>query len=167
MNKSPKLFTHFSILILCMLAFPLNNIVIANEGTSDKKDLCEKYIEEEWETVNEKVLKDIIKSFELDLTGYKEIERSDLNMNIGDNIIGHYDKITLEHLFVGASNGDMRLFLKNGLSGNEGYFLYKRPDGINVLKNLSKIGDVWVVMNVSEKKGNEYNYNLHFEYICD
>ena len=46
----------------------------------------------------------------------------------------------------------MRLFLENGLEGTKGYFLYKRTDGNNVIKELHKEGKVWVIMSVREKK---------------
>lgn len=46
----------------------------------------------------------------------------------------------------------MRLFLENGLKGTRGYFLYKRVDGNNVLKELNKMGNIWVVMTVDERK---------------
>lgn len=48
----------------------------------------------------------------------------------------------------------MRLFLKNGLEGKKGYFLYKRIDGNNVLKKLHKTGSVWVVSEINEKMAN-------------
>ncbi|CRK83329.1 hypothetical protein [Neobacillus massiliamazoniensis] len=97
-----------------------------------------------------RVLKDTVRSFNLDLSGYQEFTHDDLNLKVGDNLNDHSEKISLQHLFVGSSIGTMRLFLENGLEGTKGYFLYKRIDGNNVLKELHKKGKVWVVMSVYE-----------------
>lgn len=102
------------------------------------------------------MLKDIVKSYNLDLSGYEEFTQDDLNLKVGDNLNDHSDKISLQHLFVGSSIGSMRLFLESGLEGTKGYFLYKRTDGNNVIKELHKKGKVWVVMSVRENKAKRF-----------
>jgi hypothetical protein len=65
-----------------------------------------------------------------------------LNFLHQNHLNNHSGKISLQHLFVGRSIGDIRLFLENGLEGTNGYFLYKSIDGNNVLKKLHKKGEV-------------------------
>jgi hypothetical protein len=101
-------------------------------------------------------MKDIVKTYNLDLAGYQEFKHSDLDLKIGDNIYDHPNKISLQHLFVGASIGTMRLFLKDGLEGKQGYFLYKRIIGNNVLERINKNGSVWVVSEVNVKKAKRF-----------
>jgi len=147
--------------ILFQLTVLMINPSISIAKTTDEhlpNSICNKLYEKEWEEFNSTILQDIVNSFEVDLSGYVEIKRDDLNLKVGDHMIEHYDKITLHHLFVGASLGEMRLFLKDGLSGEIGYFLYKRHDGNNVIKKLSKVGDVWVVMNVDEVKAKKIKF---------
>ncbi|NGY80131.1 hypothetical protein F6Y02_37780 (plasmid) [Bacillus megaterium] len=98
------------------------------------------------------MLKDIVKSYSLDLSGFQEFTNRELDLKVGDSMNDHSDQISLQHLFVGGSIGSMRLFLENSLEGTRGYFLYKRVDGNNVLKVLNKMGNIWVVMTVDEKK---------------
>ncbi|WP_246050176.1 hypothetical protein [Aquibacillus sediminis] len=152
----------FSIIILFSLLNSNNYVLKAEE--KPPKSVCIEEAKKRWEKLNEKVLEDIVKSFNFDLSGYEEIKDDDLDLKEGDTLSGSYDKITLQHLFVGSSTGDMRLFLKNGLKGDKGYFLYKRTDGNNVKKAISKMGDIWVVMHVEEVnakkiKSEPFNWN--------
>ena len=150
MNKAYfLLFLVFSVII-----YGTNNVtVFANsKGGKPPKSVCIEESEKQWRKFNNKVLKDIVQGYNLDLPGYEEFSQDDLNLKVGDNLNDHSDKITLQHLFVGQSIGTMRLFLENGLEGTKGYFLYKRIDGNNVIKVLHKKGEVWVVMSLYEKK---------------
>ncbi len=121
------------------------------QGKPPKSECIEEY-KKQWKEFNSRVLNDIVKMFNVDLTGYQELTPGDLVLKVGENLNDHPDKISLEHLFIGSSQGSRRLFLKDGLKGKEGYFLYKRIDGNNVLKELHKVGNVWVVT-----KGEEMN----------
>ncbi|PWW26648.1 hypothetical protein DFO73_110222 [Cytobacillus oceanisediminis] len=151
MYKRSSLLLLMFIIIFC----GINNVnVFAKSKGEGKppKSVCVEEFEKEWKKFDNVVLKDIVKSYKLDLSGYQEFKHSDLNLKVGDNLNDHSDKISLQHLFVGYSIGSMRLFLENGLEGTKGYFLYKRNDGNNILKELHKKGEVWVVMSVYEKK---------------
>ncbi|MBT2734110.1 hypothetical protein J7E66_05040 [Bacillus sp. ISL-7] len=148
------------------IIFGTNNVnVFANSKGEGKppKSVCIEEFEKESKEFDHKVLKDIVKSFNVDLTGYQEFTHDDLNLKVGDNLNDHSDKISLQHLFVGSSIGSRKLFLENGLDGTKGYFLYKRIDGNNVLKELHKMGKVWVVMSVNEKKSVRYRLK-HFNW---
>ncbi len=159
----------FSLLLLMfsIIICGTNNVnVLANSKGERKppKSVCVKEFEKKWIKFDDSVLKDIVKSYNLDLSGYQEFKHSDLNLKVGDKINDHSDKISLQHLFVGHSIGSMRLFLENGLEGSKGYFLYKRIEGNNVKKELHKMGEVWVVMSVDEKKAEKlqlmpFNWN--------
>ncbi|QED48007.1 hypothetical protein [Cytobacillus dafuensis] len=143
------------LLISIILIYGVNNeTVFANSVKEEKppKSVCIEEFEKEYQEFNNKVLKDIVKSFNLDLSEYQEFISDDLMLKVGEKLNDHSDKMSLQSLFVGSSNGSRRLFLKSGLEGKEGYFLYKKIDGNNVKKKLSKIGEVWVVMSVDEKK---------------
>lgn len=132
-----------------------NEFTVFAHSTADKpsKRVCIEESKEEYESFNNEVLNEILKSFKLDLSGYQEYTHDDLNLKVGDNLNDHSDKISLQHLFRGSSIGSRRLFLENGLEGKRGYFLYKKIDGNNVLKELHKEGKIWIAMSVSEKKG--------------
>ncbi|MEB4861320.1 hypothetical protein ACQKJG_30845 [Priestia megaterium] len=134
-----------------------NGNVFANSTGKRKppESLCREEFEKQSKKFDDKVLKNIVESYNLDLSGFQEFTNRELDLKVGDNINNHSDKISLQHLFVGGSIGSMRLFLENGLEGTKGYFLYKRVDGNNVLKELNKMGKVWVVMTVDEKKADK------------
>ncbi|WP_249365392.1 hypothetical protein [Cytobacillus citreus] len=118
-----------------------NTVVLANsKGEKPPKDVCIEEYRKKWEEFDRKVLKDIVKGFNLDLSGYQEIIYDDLMLKVGENLNDHSDKLSLQSLFVGTSSGTRRLFLKNGLEGTEGYFLYKRTDGSNVIKKVTQDG---------------------------
>ena len=142
------------LLMFSIIIYGINNVtVFANsKGEKPPKSECIEEFEKNRKEFNNRVLKDIVKSYNFDLSGYEEFTHDDLNLKVGDNLNDHSDKISLQHLFVGSSIGSMRLFLENGLEGTKGYFLYKRTDGNNVIKELHKKGKVWVVMSVREKK---------------
>ena len=142
------------LLMFSYIIYGTNNVtVFANsKGGKPPKSVCIEEFEEKWKEFDNRILKDIVKSYNLDLSGYEEFTHDDLNLKVGDNLNDHSDKISLQHLFVGSSSGSMRLFLENGLEGTKGYFLYKRTDGNNVIKELHKEGKVWVIMSVREKK---------------
>lgn len=125
-----------------------------SKGGKPPKSECKEEFKEKRKEFDNRVLKDIVKSNNLFLSGYEEFTHDDLNLKVGDNLNDHSDKVSLQHLFVGSSIGSMRLFLENGFEGTKGYFLYKRTDGNNVIKELHKEGKVWVVMSVREKKAN-------------
>ncbi|PEL07193.1 hypothetical protein CN606_00715 [Bacillus toyonensis] len=146
------------LLMFSVIIYGTNNVtVIANsKGVKPSKSVCIEAFEEKWKEFDSKVLKDIVKSYNLDLSGYEEFTQDDLNLKVGDNLNDHSDKISLQHLFVGSSIGSMRLFLESGLEGTKGYFLYKRTDGNNVIKELHKKGKVWVVMSVRENKAKRF-----------
>jgi hypothetical protein len=149
-----KRFTFLFLILSILICGTDNGTVFANSKKEGKlpKILCIEEYEKKSKEFDNEVLKDIIISYNLDLSGYKEFTHDELNLKVGDNLNDHSDKISLQHLFVGSSIGSMRLFLKNGLEGTNGYFLYKRTDGNNVIKELHKKGEVWVVMSVREKK---------------
>lgn len=132
-----------------------NEFTVFAHSTAEKpsKRVCIEESKEKYENFNNEVLNEILKSYKLDLSGYKEYKHDDLNLKVGDNLNTHSDKISLQHLFTGSSIGSRRLFLENGLEGKRGYFLYKSIDGNNVLKELHKEGKIWVAMSVSKKKG--------------
>ncbi|WP_188205595.1 hypothetical protein [Alkalibacillus aidingensis] len=112
--------------------------------------ICVAEHEQKQQEYNDKVLQAIIDNFKLDLTGYVELTFDDLNLIEGQSMHDHYDKLTLQHLFVGTSQGDRRLFIKGGLDGNQGYLLFQRPDGNHVKKTISKTGNVWLIMSEEE-----------------
>ncbi|MDR7240482.1 hypothetical protein [Neobacillus drentensis] len=144
------------LLIFSVIICGTNNITVFADSKGQgkpPKSVCIEESEKQWKEFNNRVLKDIVKTYNLDLVAYQEFTHRDLDLNVGDNLNDHPDKISLQHLFIGTSIGTMRLFLKDGLEGKEGYFLYKRIDGNNVLKKLHKIGNVWVVSEVNEQKG--------------
>lgn len=146
------------LLILGILAYGTNyGTAFANltEERNRPEKACSKEFEKYLKKLDNRVLKDIVKSYSLDLSGFQEFTNRELNLKVGDNINDHSDQISLQHLFVGGSIGSMRLFLENGLEGTRGYFLYKRVDGNNVLKELNKMGNIWVVMTVDEKKADK------------
>ncbi|HYK74836.1 MAG TPA: hypothetical protein VEV44_17215 [Pseudoneobacillus sp.] len=157
MNKPiPKFILLFSI----FLSGTNSMAVFANSKNQEKppKRIC---IEEYKKLRNEfdnLILLDIVDSFDLDLSGYQELRYSDLNLRVGGNIKEQLDKISLQHMFVGASLGERRLFLESGLEGTEGYLLYKRIDGNNVLKKLHKTENIWVVMSEDEVKADRYKF---------
>ncbi|MFF2444534.1 hypothetical protein [Priestia megaterium] len=151
MNKRAVLL----LLILSIFAYGTSyRTVFANsteEGNQPEK-ACSEEFEEYHKKLDDRVLRDIVKSYSLDLSGFQEFTNRELDLKAGDSMNDHSDQISLQHLFVGGSIGSMRLFLENGLEGTRGYFLYKRVDGNNVLKVLNKMGNIWVVMTVDEKK---------------
>ncbi|MGF6949059.1 oligoribonuclease (3'-5' exoribonuclease) [Neobacillus sp. B4I6] len=151
----------FSLLLLMfsIIIFGINNVtVFANSNGEVKpfKSVCIQEFEKKSKEFDKKVLKDIVKSYNLDISDYQEFTHDDLNLKVGDNLDEHSDKISLQHLFVGSSIGSRRLFLESGLEGTKGYFVYKRIDGNNVLKELHKMGKVWVVMSENEKQSVRY-----------
>ncbi|NRD78562.1 hypothetical protein HPT25_14455 [Bacillus sp. BRMEA1] len=145
----------FILLMFSVIICGTNNVTVFadSKGGKPPKRVCIVEFERQRNEFDNIVLKDIVKSYNLDLSEYQEVTNDDLNLKVGDNLNDHSDKISLQHLFVGQSIGTMRLFLKNGLAGSQGYFLYKRIDGNNVIKILHKKGEVWVVMSVHEIKG--------------
>ncbi|MGG0473738.1 hypothetical protein ABEY96_16270 [Priestia aryabhattai] len=154
MNKRVAL----SLLIIGILAYG-TNYGTAFANSTEERNRPEKACSEEFEKYRKKldarVLKDIVKSYSLNLSGFQEFTNRELDLKVGDSMNDHSDQISLQHLFVGGSIGSMRLFLENGLEGTRGYFLYKRVDGNNVLKVLNKMGNIWVVMTVDEKKADK------------
>lgn len=149
MNKKLTLI----LFMFCYIICGTNNVTVFADlkGEKPPKSVCIKEFEKKMKEFNNKVLSDIVKN-NLNLSGYEEFTHDDLNLKVGDNLNEHSNKISLQHLFVGSSIGSRRLFLENGLEGKKGYFLYKRIDGNNVIKELQKEGQVWVVMSVREKK---------------
>ncbi|GAB1810316.1 hypothetical protein [Priestia megaterium] len=151
MNKRVAL----SLLILGIFAYGINyGTAFANsiEERNRPEKACSEKFEKYRKKLDDRMLKDIVKSYSLDLSGFQEFTNRELDLKVGDSMNDHSDQISLQHLFVGGSIGSMRLFLENGLEGTRGYFLYKRVDGNNVLKVLNKMGNIWVVMTVDEKK---------------
>lgn len=70
MNKGyVRLFLMFSVII-----YGMNNVtVFANsKGGKPPKSVCKEESEKQWEKFNNKVLKDIVQSYNLDLAGYQE-----------------------------------------------------------------------------------------------
>lgn len=139
-----------NILLLSAFLVSYSSIQIVSSEEKPPKSVCIAEYKKQWTKYNERVLTDIINSFDIDLSNYVELKRSDLYLGIGEKMSDNYDKISLQHLFVGSSRADMRLFLENGLKGSEGFFLFKRTDGTNVMKKLAKKGDIWVVIYVKE-----------------
>lgn len=154
MNKKLSLF----LLVFCVITYGTNNITVfaVLKGKKPPKSVCIEEFEKNMKEFNNKVLSDVVKTYHLNLSGYEEYTHDDLNLKVGDNLNDHSDNISLQHLFVGSSIGSMRLFLENGLEGTEGYFLYKRTNGKNVIKELHKEDKVWVVMSVREKKSKRF-----------
>jgi hypothetical protein len=153
MNKKLYLFVgliSISLIFILIQLIQENIPVTANENNHPKKE-CEEEYEKWWKELNRDILKDIVLSFDLDLTGYKEVRHEDLRheKDMHDNEI-----LTLRHMFVGNANGEHRLFIledENRLK-NQGYLLYKKNDGNNVMKIIRKFNDVWVVMSENEKE---------------
>ncbi|WP_226528758.1 hypothetical protein [Metabacillus niabensis] len=150
MNKKLSLL----LLMFCVIIYGTNNVTVFADLKREKppKSVCIEEFEKNMKEFNNKVLSDIVKTYNLNLSGYEEFTHDGLNLKVGDNLNDRSDKISLQHLFVGRSIGSMRLFLEHGLEGTKGYFLYKRTDGNNVIKELHKEGKAWVVMSVREKK---------------
>jgi len=141
-----------------VITYGTNNITVfaVLKGKKPPKSVCIEEFEKNMKEFNNKVLSDVVKTYHLNLSGYEEYTNDDLNLKVGDNLNDHSDNISLQYLFVGSSIGSMRLFLENGLEGKEGYFLYKRTNGNNVIKELHKEDKVWVVMSVQEKKAKRF-----------
>ncbi|MFD1780806.1 hypothetical protein ACFSFW_19315 [Fredinandcohnia salidurans] len=157
MNKlNKRLF--LLLLVVNFIIYGTNIVTVSatTNGGKPPKGICVEEFEKKRKEFDNKVLKDIVKSYNLDLSGYQEFTHADLNLKVGDKLNEHSDKISLQHLFVGTSNGSMRLFLEKGLKGKKGYFLYKRIDGNNVKKELYKTGSIWVVMSVDEVQANMF-----------
>ncbi|HER2025551.1 TPA: hypothetical protein VJR00_001793, partial [Streptococcus pyogenes] len=89
----------FSLLLLMfsIIICGTNNVnVLANSKGERKppKSVCVKEFEKKWIKFDDSVLKDIVKSYNLDLSGYQEFKHSDLNLKVGDKINDHSDKIS-------------------------------------------------------------------------
>ncbi|MFT4416654.1 hypothetical protein ACLM5H_22575 [Fredinandcohnia humi] len=153
MNK--RLFLFLLVFSSIIYVTTILTVSANTNGGKPTKSICVEEFKEKGKEFDSNVLKDIIKSYNLDLSGYHEFTHEDLNLKVGDNLNDHSDKISLQHLFVGSSIGSMRLFLENGLKETKGYFLYKRISGNNVKKDLYKMGKIWVVMSVDEVKANK------------
>jgi hypothetical protein len=112
MNKRLFLF----LLMCCVIICSPNNVTVFADSQGEKppKSVCIEEFEKKSKKFDNKVLIDIVKSYNLDLSGYKEFTHDDLNLKVGDNLNDHSDKISLQHLFVGQSIGNMKLFLENG-----------------------------------------------------
>ncbi|MGE8081470.1 hypothetical protein [Peribacillus loiseleuriae] len=145
-------------LMLMIVLFGWLNVVVKADEKPPKKVCIEEY-EKKWTKFNEKILDDIFSSYNLDLEGFNEVTFDDLNnMKIGKK---NEDIQSLQHLFVGNSIGSMRLFL----DGNRGYFLFKRINGNNVLKEINQMsnGGLWGVMSEHEVKGKKIKWGKAFD----
>ncbi|WP_088104116.1 hypothetical protein [Halalkalibacter urbisdiaboli] len=138
-------------------------LVGCSSETSEKppKSICVDEYEERSKRFNQRVLDDMIKTYELNLDGFHEVKIDDITMEDDKKNLA---AMSLKHLFVGKSKGDMRLFIND--KEDKGYFLYKRNDGNNVLKEISKdpSGTIWVVLLKHEVEGTNIKWGKEFDW---
>ncbi|WP_318615019.1 hypothetical protein [Priestia megaterium] len=96
MNKRAVLL----LLILGIFAYGTNyGTVFAN--STEERNRPEKACSEEFEKyhkkLNDRVLKDIVKSYSIDLSGFQEFTHRELDLKVGDNINDHSDQVSLQH----------------------------------------------------------------------
>lgn len=151
----------FLFILMFVVVFEGCSNVVSKANERPPKKFCIQEYEERWTKFNDKILGDIISSFDLNLEGFKEVTFNDLHndMKIGEK---NEDIQSLQHLFVGNSLGDMKLFLKD----NRGYFLYKRTDGNNVFKEIYQMsyGGIWKVMSEQEVEGKKIKWGKEFDW---
>ena len=151
----------FLFILVLVVVFEGCSNVVSKANERPPKKVCIQEYEERWTKFEDKILGDIISSFDLNLEGFKEVTFDDLHndMKIGEK---NEDIQSLQHLFVGNSLGNMKLFLKD----NRGYFLYKRTDGNNVFKEIYQMsyGGIWKVMSEQEVEGKKIKWGKEFDW---
>lgn len=129
---------------------------IIEENSDKAQDFKEKF-----EVYKEEILKDILTSYpELNLKDYTKIEATSSHdglpslLQVGKkntevesliNICWEKDDLVL---------GEKWLFVKE----NKGYFLYKTPDGSNVIRQIERDNETWKVKKETIKEGRKINW---------
>lgn len=136
----------------------------SNASIKPPKAVCIEEYEAIWTDFNQKILTEIVESYNLDLKNFKELTMNDLSskMRIGEK---NEDIQSLLRLFEGRSLGDKRLFLKE----NKGLLLYKRTDGVNVVQTLDQTSTKgkWIVTKTKEIQGNTIKWEKFDWSKCD
>lgn len=126
---------------------------------SDNLKSCAEQNQLEQERFNKQVLDNILSSFKIDLTGYKELAFWETNKKI--RLEGRKQEAeTFAELFLGYSNGDRKLFVKSENNQITGYLLYKNLDGTNVVQIVAKENDSWKVIKTQTKNAKRFYANF-------
>lgn len=145
-------------LILALTSISLN-LAITEEVFVIRDDHQERFSNNP--DLTERIIKDIISSFSKDLNfleqdkyGVSEYFLWDLHKMIIP--IGKQDTHlnSLHELFFGDYPSERVLYIVGNHNNDvAGFFLYKKPNGINVLKKI-RLGDTkWEVVEIKEKQG--------------
>jgi len=132
----------------------------AIEENSSKSEEVKIY-KEKFEAYKEDLLRDVLTNYsELDLKDYIRIEATSSHeglpslLQIGNmntevesliDICWEKDDVVL---------GEKWLFVK----GDKGYFLYKTPDGSDVMRQIKRNGELWEVEKESVREGQKINW---------
>ncbi|MFF5395866.1 hypothetical protein ACFY5J_00535 [Peribacillus butanolivorans] len=104
----------------------------------------------EYDDLNNEIFKDLNKSFpNLDLKEYNQIYDMDELSNMLETNEKNEDIESLMKLFTGTTMGKKLLFIKE----NQGYILYKKENGYNVLQEIKKKNNTWVISDERVTKG--------------
>ncbi|MCM3567993.1 hypothetical protein [Neobacillus mesonae] len=112
------------------------------------------------EQYEQSVIKDIMKTLNLDMNNNRFLEIKEKSLEAAHLIYGGKEKDPYYHSlhkqFMVASRGRPRLFIKHG----EAYVLYRKPDDTNVAVYLKLADSKWEVKNTKIKKGNHVRYKI-------
>lgn len=145
----------FILLNSLLFIFTLNSLRIEAKVRPEISPEC---MEMRMEHYTNRIIKDIMSNFDLDLEreGFIEMNSRDLdaaNLIYGGNEKDDYYNSLIQHFNV-SSKGWPRLFVRP----QEAYSLYKDPDNSDVMIHLKLKGYKWEVMERRKKKGNDIQY---------
>ena len=120
----------------------------------DDEDYEDKFI-----TYKEKVLHDILNNYsQINLDGFTKIEATDVLPSLLQEGKTNFEVESLIDICWEKDNtvlGAKWLFV----NGDEGYFLYKTPDGSDVVRSIKRKDEVWRIEKEQIKKGKIINWN--------
>ncbi|MDF2606818.1 MAG: hypothetical protein K0S34_1013 [Bacillales bacterium] len=135
----------------------INEISFEHIGDDDEKKMKEFY---------EATLKDIIKTFNLNLKSYKSYTSRQLEyMAESSNEYKSLVKI-VGNIFSEVLESEVKIPLKNiikpvtYIKNEDGYILFKREDGTNVAVKIHRSNGVWRVVDTKSSKGKRMKYEL-------
>lgn len=104
-----------------------------------------------------KAISDIVKSFSLDLKTYKVYNSVNVPNGLRDTITSVIKNILNPEIHPPYKNViDPVTFLK----ADQGYILFKKSDGTNIVYTVKKEDNKWRVINIREKKGKKMEEKL-------
>lgn len=146
---------------VCLALFSLNSIPHVIAKSKNLSDDCIESIEEEKSKFEEKVMKDVLSSYNVKLEDMEEVISYDIHDLRKISLLTGKTETHMKSIFQqfeSISLGQKQLFFFNG-DLNTAFIFYKNPQYKNVMIKMNRGDDKWSVAESKVVEGKKINFN--------